>query len=228
MTTLCQHCRTAVPEGAAYCPQCGAPQLRVPGPDAREGEQEASAGEVLPRHTGEIVWPAAIKAAAIYAVPAGLLLSFLAVPLFDMLWVVAGVIWTLRQYRRQAPRAPVLTPELGGRIGLVLGLFAAVVSTGADGASFLVERYGLHRGALIDSRLESGVQAGINRIHASNPDAAAQLPGLIQFCLSPEGRGSLLLFSAAVTVLSVLLFAWLTGRYSVRFSLRPARPKSQA
>lgn len=224
MTTLCHNCRNSVPEGAAYCPDCGAPQLRVQGPEAREAEAEPASGDLPPRHTGEIVWPAAVEAAAIYAVPAGLLLSFLAVPLVDMLWVVAGVVWTLRRYRRKVPRAPVLTPQLGGRIGLVLGLFAAIVSTAADGLTFMVERYGLHRGALIDSRLQNGVQAGIDRIHTSNPDAAAQLPGLFRFWLSAEGRGSLLLFSAAASVISMLFFAWLGGRYTVRFGARRPSP----
>ena len=216
MTTLCHNCRNSVPEGAVYCPDCGAPQLRVQGLEAREAEGEPASDDALPRHTGEIVWPAAVEAAAIYAVPAGLLLSFLAVPLVDMLWVVAGSVWTLRRYRRRVPRAPALTPQLGGRIGLVLGLFAAIVSTAADGISFLVKRYGMHQGASIDAQLQSGVQAGIARIHTSNPDAAAQLPGLFHFWLSPEGQGSLVLFTAATSVISMLLFAWLGGRYAVR------------
>ncbi len=179
--------------------------------------------EPLQRYTGDIAWPAAVRSAALYAVPAGVLLSLLSVPLFDMLWVVAGSVWTLRGYRRRAPRAPALTPELGGRIGLVLGLFAAVVSTATDALSYLIERFGLHHGMSIDARLQSGVQAGIDRINASNPDAAAQLPGLFHFWLSPEGRGSLLLISAASAALSMLFFGWLGGRFAVRFGVRRRR-----
>jgi ribosomal protein L40E len=215
MMSLCHNCRNAVPEGAAFCPECGAPQLRVQSPEAREAEAEP--GEAAPRHTGEIAWPAAVQSAAIYAVPAGLLLSFLAVPLIDMLWVMLGSVWTLRRYRRRVPRAPKLTPQLGGRIGLVLGLFAAVVSTATDALTFLFERYGLHHASAIDARLGSGVQAGIDRIHATNPQAAAQLPGLFQFWLSAEGRGTLLLLSAAASAMSMLFFAWLGGRFAVRY-----------
>ena len=218
MSFLCHNCRHAVPEGAAFCPECGAPQLRVQGSEAQP--EPDSQEPAPPRHTGEIVWPAALASAAIYAVPAGLLLAFLAVPLIDMLWVVVGSFYTLRRYRRRAPRAPSLTPALGGRIGLVLGLFAAVVSTAADAVTYLVERFGLHHGSAIDARLQSGVQAGIDRIHASNPDAAAQLPGLFQFWLSADGRGSLLLCSAAASAVSMLFFAWLGGRYAVRFGVR--------
>ncbi len=217
MTTLCHNCRSAVPDGAAFCPECGAPQLRVRAREARDAEPDAADAAPVPRHAGEIAWPAAVESAAIYAVPAGLLLSFLAVPLLDMLWVILGSVWTVRRYRRRVPRAPALTPELGGRIGLVLGLFAALVSTAADALTLLFERYGLHHASVIDARLSSGVQAGIDRINASNPEAAAQLPGLFHFWLSAEGRGTLLLLSAATSAVSMLFFAWLGGRYSVGY-----------
>ena len=219
MTILCHNCSHSVPEGAVFCPECGAPQLRVQAAEAVVEQEETPP----PRHTGEIVWPAAITAAAMYAIPAGILLSFIAVPIADMLWVVAGAVWALRRYRRSTPRAPALTPELGGRIGLVVGLFAAVASTATDAISYLVERFGLHHGAAIDAQLQSGVQAGIDRIHASNPDAAAQLPGLFHFWLSAEGRGSLLLCSAAASAVAMLFSGWLGGRYTVRFSTRRRR-----
>ena len=221
MSLLCHNCRHAIPSGAMFCPECGAPQLRVQGGEAQP-EPEA-AGDAPLRHTGEIVWPAAVASAALYAVPAGLLLAFLGVPLLDMLWVIAGSFYTLRRYRLRVPRAPVLTPELGGRIGLLLGLFASVVSTAADALFYLLKRFVFHRGGDIDAQLRSGVQAGIDRIHASNPDAAAQLPALTQFWFSPEGRGSLLLCTAAASAVSMLFFAWLGGRYAVRFAVRRRR-----
>ncbi len=214
MTTLCLNCRNAVPEGAAFCPECGAPQLRVS--ETREPEPEPE-GEPELRHTGGIAWPAAVGSAALYSLPAGLLLSFLAVPILDIAWVVLGSVWTLRGYRRRAPKAPVLTPELGGRIGLVLGLFAAVVSTGVDALRWLVTRYGFHRVPAIEGYLQTVIQAGIDRTRATNPDALKQFPELFRFWLSADGRGTLLLVSTAGSVAAMVFFAWLGGRFAVRY-----------
>ncbi len=199
-----------------FCPECGAPQLRVQEQAEREAEAAAEA-ENAPRHTGEIAWPTAVESAALFSLPAGLLLSFAALPVMDMLWVVLGAVWTLRRYRKRAPRAPKLTPMLGGRIGLVLGLFAAVVSTAVDAITSLVERYGMHRGGVMDARLQAGLQAAVDRIHTGNPEAAAQLPGLFAFWLSADGRGTLLVISALSSAVSMLFFAWLSGWLTVRY-----------
>ncbi len=222
MSLLCHNCRHAIPNGAAFCPECGAPQLRVQGSDAQP-EPESPAEAPL-RHTGEIVWPAAVASAAIYALPAGLLFVLTPLPpLINIAWVAAGSFLTLRRYRRRAPRAPALTLQLGGRIGLVLGLFVAVVSTAVQAISFLVSRFGLHQGALVDAQLQSGVRAYMEHIPSTDPDAVAQIRGMLHFLLTPEGQGASLLLSASFAAITILLFAWLSGRYSVRFGARPPR-----
>ena len=222
MSSLCHHCRQAVPQGAAFCPECGAPQLRVQAPEAQpEGD---SAEATPPRHTGEIVWPAALASAAIYAGPAGLLFVLTPLPLlFNIVWVAAGSYLTLQRYRRRAPRAPALTLQLGGRIGLVLGLFVAVVSTAVQALSFLVSRFGLHQGALVDAQLQSGVRAYMDQIPSSDPDAVERIRAMLHFLLTPDGQGASLLLSASFAAVTILFFAWLGGRYSVRFGARARR-----
>ncbi len=220
MTTLCHHCRNAVPQAAAFCPDCGAPQLRVGQPDAPDAPETSAGGDAtVPRHPGEIAWPAAVQSAALYAIPSGLLLAVLPLPILDMLWVVLGSVWTLRRYRRRAPRAPVLTPMLGGRIGLVLGLFAAILSTGIRGVSLLLERFALQRGTAMDADVQKAMLDGLGRARGFySPDSAAQLTAFAQFLLTPEGRGLELALDAATSAVGVLFFAWLGGRFAVRYS----------
>ena len=151
MTTLCHHCHHAVLQDARFCPECGAPQLRVGGEEAQEPE----ASDTMLRHTGDIAWPAAVGSAAMFSIPAGVLLSFLAIPLvFDLMGVVAGAVWTLRRYRRRSPKAPSLTPQLGGRIGLVVGVFAALIGSAGQAVLLLTERFGLHRVTDVDAILK--------------------------------------------------------------------------
>ncbi len=212
---LCHSCRNAIPEGSAFCPECGAPQLRVRG--LAEREEQAAKEEPGPQPVGEIAWPAAVKSAALWSLPAGFLLSFAGLPLLNMLWVVLGAVYTLKRYRKRAPRAPKLTPVLGGRIGLVLGLFAAVIATALNAVTALVQRYGLHRGGLLDAQFQQVLEGTVERIRDANPDAAAQLPSLVSFWLSPDGRGTLLVVSALSSAVSMLAFAWLTGWITVRY-----------
>ena len=236
MSTLCHNCGNAVPERAAYCPECGVPQLRVQTTEQREqaqrelaqlgadGSPPTGSEPLLP--TGDIDWPAALQCAAIFAVPAGLLISLRENPgFFDMIWVVLGAIWALRLYRRRAPRAPALTPLLGGRIGLLLGLFASALMLVVQASRLLIERYGMHHGAAIDARLQSYAQMEIDLINASNPDAARQFAWLAHFWVSPEGKGVLLLLTMVSAVVSTLFFGWIAGRLSVRFSA--GRPRKR-
>ena len=218
MSTVCHNCRNDVPERALYCPECGAPQLSIQPAEDREAEQNAEGAEPRLRHTGEIAWPAAFQAAALFALPAGILISFQNVPaIFDMVWVVLGAIWTLRFYRRRAPRAPSLTPRLGGRIGLVLGIFVAILAVVGQSLRLLIERFLLHQGGAIDGRLTAFARAEIEIMRNSSPEATAQLAELSHFLLSPSGRVALLLSGVLSTVFSSLVFGWLTGRFAYRY-----------
>ncbi len=213
MTTLCHHCRHAVPEAALFCPECGAPQLRVGGEDIQDQEGQ----DVAPRHTGDIAWPSALSSAALFSIPAGLLLSFLAIPLvLDLIGVVMGCIWTLRLYRRRSPRAPVLTPQLGGRIGLVVGLFAALIGAAGQAVLLLVERFGLHHGTEIDTILKMVIDR-YSELKSMDPQYAAGLSQASHFLMTPQGHAFFTLFNRAFYAAVILLFAWLGGRFAVRY-----------
>jgi hypothetical protein len=213
MTTLCHHCHRAVPEAAPFCPECGAPQLRV----GEEETQEPEAAEAVLRHTGDIAWPSAVSSAALFSIPAGVLLSFLAIPLvLDLMGVVFGAVWTLRRYRRRSPRAPLLTPQLGGRIGLVVGLFAALIGSAGQAVWLLVERFGLHRTTDVHAILQLVLER-YSELKTMDPQYAAGLAQASHFLATPQGQAFFTLFNRAFYAAIVLLFAWLGGRFAVRY-----------
>jgi len=231
MNPLCPRCQTLITPQTRFCPECGAPQFTV---EAAEPEPDAASSPSGDSSIGpEIAWPTAIGTAALLSFPAGLLSSVLS---FSSLWVIAGGVWTVTIYRRRiamhtsgagtrtsgpgigSSGAGIrLTPSLGSRIGVVFGVFAAVVATAIDAATLLVTRYGLHRGSEIDSRLHQAMQAGIDRVLASNPEAAHQIPWFFQFWLSSDGQAALVLTSAVLSAASMLGFSALGGALGARY-----------
>ncbi|HEY0785811.1 MAG TPA: zinc ribbon domain-containing protein [Acidobacteriaceae bacterium] len=209
MDLHCLRCHAALPAQANFCSECGAPQLTV---DAPEEEPAADSAPGYALGDSGIAWPRAISAAAMLAVPAGLLSSLLS---FSTLWVVAGGVWTTVLYRRRTSAR--LNPGLGSRIGCVFGVFAATIATLVDALNLLISRYGLHHGADIDSRLHDAMQVGIDRAMASNPDYARQIPWFFHFWLSPDGQAGLVLASAVISAASMLGFAALGGALGARY-----------
>jgi hypothetical protein len=217
--TTCHRCSAAVAPGCAFCPECGAPQLRVlPAEEAQGIDLQATADYGRAQHAQSVRWHSVFPVAAIIALPVGLLCSFLA---FSTLWAMAGAVWTVAIYRRRVPGR--LSSGTGSRIGIVLGVFAAFISTATDAASMLVDRYGLHKGAEIDGRLHTAVQAYVDAMISSNPSAAAQLPWFFHFWLSPDGHAAYLLMLTASSAALMLGFAALGGALGARYYGRRAR-----
>lgn len=220
-SALCHRCSATLAPGVVFCAECGAPQLCVQPAEEQTAAGEGS-GEQTPWHAGSrrnsVRWQAAIAVAAVIALPVGLLSSFLA---FSTLWVMAGAVWTIALYRRRVPGR--LSSATGSRIGIVLGLFAAVISTATDAASLLINRYGLHHGAEMDQQYRAAAQEFIDHAIAQNPTTATQIPWFFRFCLSPEGHAAFILLSAILWAASMLGFSALGGALGARYYGRRPR-----
>ncbi len=219
--STCHRCSATLAPEAAFCQECGAPQLRVqPSEEDSPGnEQGAQSGHASAHPFHRVRWQSAISAAALVALPVGMLSSFLA---FSTLWVMAGAVWTIALYRRWVPGR--VSGTTGSRIGVVLGLFAAFISTATDAASLLIDRYGLHHGSEIDQRLHAAVQAYVDAMIASNPAAATQLPWFFRFWLSPDGHAAYSLMLTCFSAASMLGFSALGGALGARYYGRRPRP----
>src|SRR5574340_280392 len=111
----CHKCGARVEDGVAFCPQCGAPQIRV---SALEHTSEPLPSEAP--GASALAQPAAPQAGPQpSAVPAGpaTLQWGQAVPAAASAGVLVVVL-----YRRRFPTG-TLTPRLGAKVGAVAGLF---------------------------------------------------------------------------------------------------------
>jgi hypothetical protein len=202
MDPVCHRCGTALGSPELFCPHCGAPQLRVEATDeqtAYPGNDGNSGGRVASQL---IAWRPAVQAALIVAVPVGVLSSLLD---FGVLWVLAGGFCTVALYQRKT--FSMANGSSGWRLGMLAGVFAAFVSSLTDGLSMLLERYGLHRGTLIDQRLSSLTQQMTDQMVHQNPEAAQQIPWFIHFWVSPDGHAAVVLFMSAFAAVMMVGFS---------------------
>lgn len=222
MEHSCHQCGAAVEEGTAFCPQCGAPQIRVavqeepaspplpPGTpdDAQPPAEPVALGPEPPEGApapARIEWSQAIPAAA----TAGIILALAWVlpPLGFILWVVAAGLVGVTFYRRRVP-AGGLTPRMGARIGVISGLFGFAVF------ALLLAMELLARGG---GKFRELVQQVLQQAAARNADPRAQQA--VQQMMTPAGLAFLVTFAMVIFLVVFLLFsaaggalgAWLIG-----------------
>jgi hypothetical protein len=190
----CHQCGAAVEEGVPFCPNCGAPQIRVAATEDTPatpplGTPDGVQPPATPVRTPSpqppgVDWAQAVPAAAV----AGTVLAVAwIVPFLGFLfWMVASGVLAVALYRRRAPGA-LLTPGLGARIGAICGLFGF----GVFALLFAVEMF-LARGGKFRQMLQEVVQQAASR----NPDPRAQ--EMMQQLMTPAG------LAAVVTVVLVI------------------------
>jgi hypothetical protein len=125
MDQPCYKCRQSVEEGVAFCPHCGAPQIRVaiaePTPESADSAQGAAQIEnarIAPGGSLPLQWPHAVGSCA-----AAALLGALAMVLgltFPAAVLGAGFL-AVALYSRRTP-GPVRTAR-GAQLGAISGIF---------------------------------------------------------------------------------------------------------
>ena len=220
MDPVCHRCRATINSSSElFCPHCGAPQLRYE-PSEEAAPPYASSQQTTSGRGLDIVsWKAAVVSALLVAVPVGLLSSILD---FGALWVIGGGIATVSLYRRRVGMPP--SNRMGWRIGGLLGVLAAFISTAIYSLKLVIQRYMLHSGDL-DQQLHSVAQQFADQINRSDPQTAAAMAQLAHFWLSPDGAAAIVLGTAAVSALSMVLFAAAGGAIGARIASFGNRPQ---
>ena len=208
MDLACHRCGATLATPDLFCPHCGAPQLRFEPSDDQQPYSAKGANGLAGNQL--IAWRPAVQAALIVAVPVGVLSSLLD---FGILWVLVGGFCAIALYQR---KVGVINRGTGWRIGMLVGLLAAFLSTAVDGLSLVIERYGLHRGASIDQKLVTLTQQMTDQMVHQNPEAAQQIPWFIHFWLSPDGHAAVVLFMSAFAAIMMIAFSSIGGVLGAR------------
>jgi hypothetical protein len=211
MDLACHRCGATIASPELFCPHCGAPQLRFEPAEEQLPYQDSGNGSG-PHVNQPVAWRHAVQAALIVALPVGLLSSLLDV--FDIIWVLVGGFCVIALYQRKA--TVLANPGAGWRIGMLVGVLAAFLSSVVDGLSIVFERYGLHRGVSIDQRLAALTQQMTDQMVHQNPEAAQQVPWLIHFWVSPDGHAAVALIGSASAAVAIVALSSLSGLLGAR------------
>ena len=223
----CYKCGHSVEDGRPFCSQCGAPQIRVAMP---EGVTPAAAGTVLssplpifssdsssvpvpraPSLSTEVGWPTAMRACAIAALIAALVMTLgLVIPLVAVLG--AGSL-AVTLYRQRNP-AWTVNARSGAKVGAVCGVLffgtAAVFETVAVRL--------LHTGSQVRQKMLDALQQAASR--SNDPQVQAAFDQL----KTPEGIALMLVFGMVFLFLVSIAAGSLAGALTGSFLGRRNRP----
>jgi hypothetical protein len=197
MQIACHRCGAVLDEGTAFCPSCGAPQIRVspeqatpPMPPGTPGDLQPPAMPVaLP---APLDWSVGIKACALMGLVASLPSSVPIVSTLCCLWLLGGAALTVKLYRRWSPVSEITTGQ-GVRLGAVMGL-----CTFAFWVVFRIAAEAL-RGGFRQRMVEQ-----LQRSAATNPDPNVQ--EVIRKLATPEGIAIFVTLMIVITLFSFVIF----------------------
>jgi hypothetical protein len=200
MQSDCHRCGQLIEGQPAFCPSCGAPQIRVPRAAETSQEETVShdaglaplpqAHSSLPAEfssTTGIDWKYFLRT----AIPLAALTDVLTValhPLALFVFLPANLLWAISRYTRHRPIA--IGSGQGARMGALMGLLSF-----AFFAAFFLVSISLQRTQYHDLMVSQ-----INQISAQNPDPQAQ--HILQWFTTPDG---LITFTAFALITLLLL-----------------------
>jgi len=206
----CYKCQTSIDESLAFCPHCGAPQIRVATPEedaAESGSPEVPSPQVLPAawtvgappsHPQAIQWDAALKGALISGLIAAVLSAAPVLSLGCCLWMLGCGALSVFLYQRRMPGAYV-TSGMGMRIGAVAGTIGFAAST----------VWSVFRFTADSSEFRSTLQEQMEKSIASNSDPRAQdiMRQLFNNLNTPQGLATFFVFMLVLMAIVFVIFS---------------------
>lgn len=198
-----------------FCFNCGAPQVTVSEELLSEAQKQRAALDsglaagILGSSTpDDIVWPAAVRYAALAGtVAAALTLASFALPpliLIAWFWAIGAPVVILGVYSSKV-RPKSVRAGFGARLGLLCGLAIFFAMSAINACSLVVARYVLHASAQIDTQL--GAMFTQLRTTIQQQGGPAQAPVLAWLSIPEDRLGLMLIMTGFVLALYLGLSA---------------------
>ena len=211
MQTACHRCGAVIEEGTAFCPQCGAAQIRVTSPGANApatpplppgtpGGMQPPAQPVM-MAPAPLDWGTGFKVAALAGVIAAVPSSLPVLSIGCCIWILAAAALSVKFYQQSRPVGSVVTAGMGARLGAVTGLTSFV--------TFLV--LGFLKAFAFGGRgeMRAGMMQALRENAARNPDPQAQQ--MIERLSTPAGIAFMVVFVIVCIGVAFLVFGILGG-----------------
>ena len=207
----CYQCSAPVEDGTAFCPHCGAAQIRVASEEARQsGEPAEVLAQSRPVASAGIQWSQALPAAALAGLIAAGLMFILVKTI--VLWMIAAGILAVLLYRRRNPGGS-LTPGMGARLGAVSG----ALGFGVFAVFTAIEVLVFHSGGQLRAELLEAIEQ--TALRTSDPQAQQ----VVTYFKSPPGLALFMALTLVTTFFLFLIFASLGGSLAATLLRRKER-----
>jgi hypothetical protein len=213
----CYRCQALIDEGIAFCPHCGAPQIRVVPPEenmpgsppplspAMPGEFPSptqppwSPGTMRYGPVSGIQWDLAWQGALLAGAGAAVLTAIPFVSLGCCLWMLGAGALSVGLYQRRMP-GTLITPGMGMRLGALAGVFGFAINALVTAVSFVAFRS--------SSDFRRAMQEQMEKQMASSPDPKAQeiMRQMFDWINTPQGMATLMVLILVVLAIMFVLF----------------------
>ena len=226
-------------EGIAFCPHCGAPQIRVAMPESTPPPAPEIQPQVPPPPAPQYPYPAtnwpqqpgyqtyqaaavqwdyAWKGALMTGIAAGVLSAIPLVSLGCCLWILGAGALSASLYQKNVPNT-VVTPGMGMKIGALAGLFGFLINGILTTLTFVVFRS--------NSDFRQAMQEQMNKQMAASPDPKAQqmMQQMMDWLSTPAGMAVFLVIVMVVLAVVFVLFSAAGG--ALGMSMLGRRPQQR-
>lgn len=213
----CYRCQALIDEGIAFCPHCGAPQIRVVPPEENMPATPTSA----PNAPGEfpspaqsppwsqnalrygpntgIQWDLAWQGALLAGAGAAVLTAIPYVSLGCCLWMLGAGAICVAFYQRRVP-GTVITPGMGMKLGALAGVFAFAINALVTTLSFVAFRSSGDFRRTLQEQMDKQI-AG-----ASDPKAQEIMQKMFDWINTPQGMATFMVLLLVVLAIMFVLF----------------------